>query len=426
MKSHSGPTERKKKAISMNKREQTESDLHALRLDERRLTWVVSQADSIGKEDLAQRLGWSSSKLNACLASIKRKGVLSVSTLPKDGTGRKPISFAIEAEMGCFLGIHCDLASDCLVLLDASGRRIKEMEYPALSWNEEDGQQFIDTLDEFLGKEFRNSLLAAGISSAIHFNKPGSAALRGPSFTNDSALLLAQAVEKRFGVPVSVGRPQVLMCYQGDLRGLVFRKESFINVIVTDHLGIAVIVNGERWLGQSGLSGDLGHLKIIGNERACYCGANGCLRTKVTYAGVCQEARERLQNLERGGVHQNLDPSDFEGPPYLPGVEKLVESANRHEAFATGILYDTATDLGTALASVVSLFNPARLFVHSVLTEARDLFSEQVRFMIRKNCLELYSRHLNIEFRTYSLVTNATGAAALSRDGYFNEIFDVG
>ena len=151
------------------------------------------------------------------------------------------------------------------------------------------------------------------------------------------------------------------MCYQGDLRGLVFRKESFINIIVTDHLGIAVIVNGERWLGQSGLSGDLGHLKVVGNDRACYCGASGCLRTKITYAGICQEARERLQNLEREGVQQNLDPSDFDGPPYRSGVEKLVESANRHEAFATGILYDAASDLGTALASVVSLFRFAFL-----------------------------------------------------------------
>lgn len=409
----------------MNRRKQTESELRALENDERRLMWVIAQADAIGKEDLAQRLGWSSSKLNACLASIKRKNVLSISTLPKDGTGRKPISFSLNPGLGCFLGIHCDLAADCLVLLDASGRLIKEMKYPALSWEEDDGQTFITTLGAFVGKEFRNSLLAVGISSAIQFNKPGSAALRGPSFTNDSALLLAQTMEKHFGVPVSVGRPQVLMCHQGDLRGLVFRKESFINIIVTDHLGIAVIVNGERWLGQSGLSGDLGHLKVAGNDRSCYCGATGCLRTKITYMGICQEARERLHNLEREGVNQNLDPREFEGPPYLPGVEKLVEAANRHEAFASGILYDAATELGTALASVVSLFNPARLIVHSILTEARDLFSEQVRFMIRKNCLELYSRNLILEFRTYSPVTNATGAAAYSRDGYFKKNLDI-
>ncbi len=409
----------------MNKRNQTEAVLRTLGNDERRLMWVISQVDSIGKEDLAQRLGWSSSKLNACLASIKHKSVLAISTLPKDGTGRKPISFAIEPELGCFLGIHCDLASDCFVLLDASGRRIKEQEYPALPWKDDNGQDFVDALEAFVGKDYSNALLAIGISSAIQFNKPGSAAQRGPSFTNDSALLLAQRVTERFKVPASVGRPQVLMCYQGDLRGLVFRKESFINIIVTDHLGIAVIVNGERWLGQSGLSGDLGHLKVLGNERSCYCGATGCLRTKITYMGICQEVRERLQNLEREGVHQNLEQRDFEGPPYLPGVEKLVEAANRHEAFATGILHDAATDLGTALASVVSLFNPARLIVHSILTEARDLFSEQVRFMIRKNCLELYSRNLNLEFRTYSPETNATGAAAFSRDGYFKKTLGV-
>ena len=46
----------------MNKQNQTESILNTLGNDERRLMWMVSQADdSIGKEDLAQRLGWSSS-----------------------------------------------------------------------------------------------------------------------------------------------------------------------------------------------------------------------------------------------------------------------------------------------------------------------------------------------------------------------------
>lgn len=404
----------------MNKRKKSGTVWDSMSGDERRLLWVVSQADSIGKEELARHLAWSSSKLNACLAGIKHRNVLAVSTLPKDGTGRKPISFAVAPELGCFLGIHCDLAGDCFVLLDASGKLIREQEFSALPWDEDQGRAFLEVLDEFVGTS-RSSLLAVGISSAVQFNKTGSAAPRAPSFTNDTALMLANAIEQQFGVPVSVGRPQVLMCHQGDLRGLVFRKESFINIIVTDHLGIAVIVNGERWLGQSGLSGDLGHLKVAGNERSCYCGATGCLRTKITYMGICQEARERLLALEREGVQPNLDAAGFEGPPYQPGVEKLVEAANRHDAFATGILYDAATELGTALASVVSLFNPARLIVHSILTEARDLFAEQVRFMIRKNCLELYSRNLILDFRSYSPVINATGAAAYSRDGYFRK-----
>jgi predicted NBD/HSP70 family sugar kinase len=410
----------------MNVQKQTESILRSLGADEKRALWAISLADSIGKEDLAQRLSWGSSKLNTCLAGVKRKNVLSVSTLAKDGTGRKPMSFSVAPGLGCFVGIHCDIATDSFVLLDASGRLIKEMEYPAFPWEDSDGLAFLDALEAFLAPEFRDAILAVGISSAIQFSKPGGSTLRGPSFTNDSALLLARAIEGRFGVPVSVGRPQVLMCYQGDLRSLVYRQESFINIIVTDHLGIAIIVNGERWLGQSGLSGDLGHLKVAGNDRSCYCGASGCLRTKITYMGICQEARERLADLEREGGNPDLDPAGFEGPSYRSGVEQLIEAANRHNTLASAILHDAATELGTALATVVSLFNPARLFVHSILTEARDLFSEQVRLMIRKNCLELYSRNLILEFCSYSPASNAMGAAAFSRDGYFRKVLEIG
>lgn len=409
----------------MNAQKQTKALLRSLNADERRAFSAISLADSIGKEDLAQRLAWGSSKLNACLAGIKRKEVLSISTLPKDGTGRKPISFSVKPGLGCFVGIHCDIATDSFVVLDASGRLVKEMEYPAILWEGSEGQLFLDALEAFIGPDFRHSLLAVGISSAIQFSKPGSVNLRGPSFTNDSALLLAHAIEARFGVPVAVGRPQVLMCYQGDLRSLVYRQESFINIIVTDHLGIAVIVNGERWLGQSGLSGDLGHLKVAGNDRSCYCGASGCLRTKLTYMGICQEARERLSDLEREGGNPDLDPAAFAGPSYQAGVERLIEAANRHNTLATALLHDAASELGTALATVVSLFNPARLFVHSILTEARGLFSEQVQLMIRKNCLELYSRNLVLEFRSYSPASNAVGAAAFSRDGYFRETLEI-
>lgn len=410
----------------MSVQQRTESIFRSLGVDERRVLWTISLAESIGKEDLAQRLTWGSSKLNACLANIKRKGVVSVSTLAKDGTGRKPLSFGVEPSLGFFVGIHCDIATDSFVLLNAAGQLVSQMEYPVFPWDDSEGRAFLDALEAFVAPEYRHAILAVGISSAIQFSKPGAPNLRGPSFNNESALLLARAIEGRFGVSVSVGRPQVLMCYQGDLRNLVYRQESFINIIVTDHLGIAIIVNGERWLGQSGLSGDLGHLKVAGNGRSCYCGATGCLRTMITYTGICQEARERFADLELAGGNPDLDPADFEGPSYRSGVERLIEAANRHNTLATAILHDVATELGTALATVVSLFNPERLFVHSILTEARDLFSEQVRLMIRRNCLELYSRHLILEFQSYSPASNAMGAAAFSRDGYFKKTLSIG
>ena len=408
----------------MNVLKKTQALLRSLNADERRAFLAISLADSIGKEDLAQRLGWGSSKLNACLASIKRKDALSISTLSKDGTGRKPMSFSVKPGLGWFVGIHCDIATDSFVVLDSSGRLLRKQEYPAFAWDDTEGREFLDALDSFIGPEIRDAVLAIGVSSAIQFSKPGSPNLRHPSFTNDSGLLLARAIEARFGVAVSVGRPQVLMCYQGDLRSLVYRQESFINIIATDHLGIAVIVNGERWLGQSGLSGDLGHLKVVGNDRSCYCGANGCLRTKITYMGICQDAREQLNDPEREGGNLDLDPAAFEGPAYQAGVEQLVEAANRHNPLATSILHDAATEFGTALATVVSLFNPARLFVHSILTEAHGLFSEQVQLVIRKNCLELYSRNLMLEFRSYSPTSNAMGAAAFSRDAYFKKMLE--
>ncbi len=398
--------------------------LSALSGEERALTLAVALEGSAAKESLIRRLAWGTTKLNGCLAALKRRGVFSVSTLPKDGTGRKPLSYALDPGLGLFLGIQCDLAADYFVLVDASGARKAAAAYPVLQWEDRAVSAILENLDDFLTRTGlpASQILAAGVSSAIRFNQPDQKAKRSPSYTNEAIQPLVGAVEDRLGVAVSLGRPQVLLCHQGTLRTLVNSRKSFINIMATDNLGIAIFLHGESWLGQSGLSGDLGHLKVSGNELPCYCGAVGCLRTKLSYMGICQETRRRLAELGPGGGTRRLDPADFEGPDYERSVERLIEAANDHDALATGVVYDAATDLGTALASVVSLFNPELMFVHSILTDARDVFAERVRAMIRKNCLELYSRALTLEFRRYSPEENAEGAALFCKDEYFKSV----
>jgi len=398
-----------------------------LNADERSLLWAVALEDSARKGILAQRLSWGNSKLNACLSTLKKKNALSVATQTKDGTGRKPLSFSLAPDLGYFIGIQSDIAGDFFVLIDAAGKKVAEKTYPVLAWEDSAESAFLSNIDDFLppDSDIRKRTLAIGMSCSIRFNKSGSASRRSPSFTNDAVLPLMLAIERRAGIPVFAGRPQVLLCHQGDIRNLVARKESFINIIVTDHLGLAVFVHGESWLGQSGLSGDLGHLKVAGNELLCYCGASGCLRTKLSYMGLCQETRRRLSEIADEGGSRRLDERDFEGPDYAPAVARLIDAANNHDALATGVIYDAATDLGTALASVVSLFNPARLIVHSILTETREIFSERVRTMIRKNCLDLYSRDLTLDFRGYSLESNALGAAMFGRDSFLKKALGI-
>ncbi len=246
--------------------------------------------------------------------------------------------------------------------------------------------------------------------------------MRDPSHTNDAIGPIIAALSKGLQVPVVHGRPQVLLCQQGGLRRLISDKKSFINIIITDNVGIAVFVNGESWLGQTGLSGDLGHIKLPGNELPCYCGATGCLRTKVSYAGLCQETRKRLSELATVNASSSLTLKDVEGPNFAASVERIVEEANKHSSLATGIVYDTATELGSVLATVVALFNPERLIVHSVLTKVEDIFAERIRAMIRKNCLDLYSRPLILDFQDYSPQFNAEGAAMAGRDEFMKSL----
>jgi predicted NBD/HSP70 family sugar kinase len=389
--------------------------------DEKKLVHEISKQEITTREELAPRFPWGGSKLNGCLASLRGQGVLSVTAGEKDGSGRKPHAYALRSGLGFFLGLHCDIPGDNLVLLDFNGRVIHEKGYATKSYADNAVEAFLRNVEDFFSglPELNKNILAAGISTAIQFNKPGSKSFRSPSYANDAVAPLKNALEARFRFPIYMGRPQVLICYRKYKSSLINSRKSFINIIVTDNVGIAVFINGESYLGHSGLSGDLGHIKVPGNTLPCYCGSTGCLRTLISYMGICGETRNRIEKILESGGTSPFDIKDFEGPDYEKGVKILVTKAAEHDPLATNIIYSTATHLGNILATVVSLFNPEYLIIHSILTRAEEIFTDRIKTIIRKNCLELYSLPLHIEMTAYTQFSIAEGTAVYARDKYF-------
>jgi predicted NBD/HSP70 family sugar kinase len=134
--------------------------------------------------------------------------------------------------------------------------------------------------------------------------------------------------------------------------------EPMLYVEVGSGIGCGIIPGrGAVHRGAQGAAGDIGHIRVPGHDRVfCRCGNVGCLeavaggralaeRLAVDPAHDVPEARDVLRLLRAGD----------------PGAGKAVREAGRQ--------------LGTVLASCVSLFNPSAVVIGGELAEAEPLLA---------------------------------------------------
>lgn len=121
-------------------------------------------------------------------------------------------------------------------------------------------------------------------------------------------------------------------------------------------LGIGVtaghVIGGRVHQGHSGWAGELGHLRVT-QSGVCRCGKTGCLEAAV---GI-----DRL--AERYGNTFDL----------------LLQAAAAGKEWPRQIIRAAGTDLGHALAMLITLLDPARIVLGGRLTEAGDLLLEAIR-----------------------------------------------
>jgi N-acetylglucosamine repressor len=103
------------------------------------------------------------------------------------------------------------------------------------------------------------------------------------------------------------------------------------------------------------MAGEIGHITVVAGEaaRRCGCGNSGCLETVASDSSVAWRVSCRLGRTV--------------------SIDDVIQLARAGEPGLAADLDDTCRYLAIAVAAVINLFNPARLFVHGRVFEADEL-----------------------------------------------------
>ena len=165
----------------------------------------------------------------------------------------------------------------------------------------------------------------------------------------------------------------------GNAKGMA----NFAVVTLGTGLGSGIVVNNEVLTGQSGLSGEMGHVTAIRNGRQCGCGRKGCLETYISATGI---KRNFLAALA-----QSNQPSSLEDLPLNQlstkkiGIAAKAGDKNAIKAFEYG-----GQILGEHLANFVHIFEPEAIILAGGVAQVGELLFTPTIAALFENLLPNY------------------------------------
>lgn len=148
----------------------------------------------------------------------------------------------------------------------------------------------------------------------------------------DAGKLLRDALD---GQPMAVDNEANLAAL-GELYAGADELRNFAYVSGELGVGAGLVIDGHLLRGARGWSGELGHVTVFPNGRACSCGANGCLQTYASVASIVGRSR----------------PGDDASP-----LSSIVARADAGSKTTLAALDTAGTALGIALSDLVNLLD---------------------------------------------------------------------
>jgi glucokinase len=170
-------------------------------------------------------------------------------------------------------------------------------------------------------------------------------------------------LEGGLGVPVHVANDLSVAAWGERRFGAAQGLDDVVLVFVGSGVGSGLILGGRLHAGAQGVAGEFGHVKVrpLRGEtvaRRCGCGELSCLEAYTSGVNVAARVREDLE----GGAATAI--RDRVGADLSRVNASAVDDAyGAGDAYARALWEENGELLGTAMANLVTLVNPARVIL---------------------------------------------------------------
>jgi glucokinase len=197
-------------------------------------------------------------------------------------------------------------------------------------------------------------------------------------------------MSERFGLPVGIDNDANAAAIAEWKIGAAQGTQDVVMLTLGTGVGGGLILGGKPYRGSTGAGAELGHIVVVHAGRACSCGGHGHVEAYASGHAATLRAQEAF------------------GPD--ADARKLVHLAFEGNEKAKEILTDIGDHLGSALGSIVNLFNPELIVVGGGFAAAWHFIHDPMERRMREEALPPARDQVKIARAQLGTIAGVVGA----------------
>lgn len=364
---------------------------------------LIRSGQSRSRAELARSTGLSPSTVAQRVDALIAAGYVREAGAGVSQGGRRPRALEIDPTSGVVCAVDLGSHHATFGLIDLAGRllavRSETMDIadgPAriLEWIAAQGASLVAG-----HAEHGQSLRGYGIGLPGPVDSRTGRLVSPSRMPGWSGVDVAAELSALTGLPVAADNDADLMAL-GEHDALAEDVQHLVFVKAGSSIGCGVIASGALYHGHHGMAGDISHVTVPGAPAVlCSCGRIGCLDAVAGGTALVQVLREA-----------GVDVSD---------ARDVVALARDAHPRATLVLREAGLRVGGVLATIMNFFNPQRLVLGGILSEA-EAFVAGVRSAIYSDCLPMITDELEVTVSAAKDRAGVRGAGRLVLDSLFD------
>jgi len=183
--------------------------------------------------------------------------------------------------------------------------------------------------------------------------------------------------------------------------------QHFLVINLGIGLGAGIVIDGDVFLGNGGIVGEIGHIPFRNNNYRCACGNLGCAETMLSVTGIRNVFAERLGQ----GVRSLLnDRADLSVPPT---IDEVLRAAERGDHFTRSTLVELGGMLGELLDIVMKCYTSGPMVLAGEGSRLAAFLVPSMKQMLATRLLPEMIKNHDVLVQEYDGYNEAIGTGLL-------------
>lgn len=201
------------------------------------------------------------------------------------------------------------------------------------------------------------------------------------NFNWDKNVNLKREFEKISNIETRIENDVNVIAQGEAIFGAAKNKKSSITVAIGTGIGGGIFINGSLISGNTGVGGEIGHMKLERDGKLCGCGQRGCFEAYASAKSLIKEAKDRLM-LNKN----NMLFDEIKGDVEILEAKHIFDCAKRGDKFSLDLVDYESEYLAMGIGSLLNIINPEVLVISGGISLAGDILLDSV-----KEKLKLYT-----------------------------------